>query len=110
MVWWQGPPWCVLRSRSVYLWRVMDYATTDDLLYTVQDLPASDWRAALKAAKPGQLCAGAWTYWSLILGLLPPGTVCDWPSLAHRLDVRHRSLLSQRALLDYVNRYGAQQS
>ncbi len=59
MVWWQGPPWCVLRSRSVYLWRVMDYATTDDLLYTVQDLPASDWRAALKAAKPGQLCAGA---------------------------------------------------
>ena len=82
----------------------------DDLLYTVQDLPASDWRAALKAARPSQLSAGAWTYWSLKLGLLPPGTVCAWPSLAQRLDVRHRWPLTQRELLDYVNRYSAQQS
>ena len=85
MVWWHGPPWCVLRNRNVYLWRVMDYATTESLLYTVQDLPAGDWRIALQAAKPGRLSAGAWTFWSLTLGLLPLGAVSDWPSLAHRL-------------------------
>ena len=105
MVWWHGPPWCVLRNRNVYLWRVMDYATTDDLIYTVRDLPAADWRTALQAAKPGRVSAGAWTFWSVKLDLLPLGTRCDWPSLAHRLDVRHRSSLSQRELLDYFNRY-----
>ena len=105
MVWWHGPPWCVLRNRNVYLWRVMDYATTEGLLYTVQDLPAGDWRIALQAAKPGRLSAGAWTFWSLTLGLLPLGAVSDWPSLAHRLDVRHRSPLSPRVMLDYVDRY-----
>ena len=62
MVWWHGPPWCVLRNRNVYLWRVMDYATTESLLYTVQDLPAGDWRIALQAAQPGRLSAGAWTF------------------------------------------------
>ena len=88
-VWWNGPPWTILRNASHYLWQVMDYGDMDDIQFTLKDVPRRLWLAALDDARPGQLSKGSYELWSLVLGRVkcedPP---CDWPDNAHRLDVR----------------------
>lgn len=88
-VWWNGPPWTVLRNASHYLWHVMDYGQADDIHFTLKDVPRRLWLAALADARPGQLSKGSYELWSLVLGRVkcedPP---CDWPDNAHRLDIR----------------------
>ena len=88
-VWWNGPPWTILRNASHYLWHVMDYGRADDIEFTVKDVPRPLWLAALDDARPGLLSKGSYELWSLVLGRVkcedPP---CDWPDNAHRLDVR----------------------
>ena len=87
-IWWNGPPWTVLRNASCYLWRVMDYGGTEDIRFTLHDVPASSWIRALQQARPGQLSKGSYVLWSLVFGLMQPGVRCDWPDTAHALDYR----------------------
>ena len=54
-VWWNGPPWTVLRNASHYLWHVMDYGGRDDVRFTQVDVPGEFWCLALEEARPGVL-------------------------------------------------------
>ena len=87
-VWFQGPPWTVLRNADHYLWSVMDYGATEDITFTLQDVPRSLWVKSLKDAHPGKLSKGAYVVWSLAFGLIALGTRSDWPDNAHMRDVR----------------------
>ena len=87
-VWWNGPPWTVLRNASRYLWHVMDYARTEDLRLTVMDVEERLWHRALDEATPGNLSKGSFVFWSLMLGRMELEERCSWPDDAHRLDYR----------------------
>ena len=93
-VWWNGPPWTVLRNASRYLWQVMDYGTDDDILYTRDDIPRDLWMIALQTARPGQLSRGSWILWSIAYGLIATTddyvAACrpDWSETAHKRDWR----------------------
>ena len=103
-VWWNGPPWTVLRNASHYLWQVMDYGTHEDIRHALRDVTEDSWLRALDEARPGLLSKGSYVLWSLVFGRMhlddPP---CDWPDSAHRSDVRplageSRERLRQRHL------------
>ncbi len=88
-VWWNGPPWTVLRNAHAYLWHVMDYGTDEDITFTLKDIDRSIWIEALDAARPGVLSKG-----SYVLGLLlfEHGNVevaqTTWTDDAHQRDFR----------------------
>ena len=93
-VWWNGPPWTVLRNAPRYLWHVMDFGTDDDIAYTRDDLPRDLWRHALRTARPGQVSRGSWILWSIAYGQFANTdeyiAACrrDWPETAHKRDWR----------------------
>ncbi len=97
-VWWNGPPWTVLRNAHVYLWHVMDYARYEDITFTLNDLPKPLWLDALDAATPGALSKGSYILWSI---WFERGDIDvrmrEWPDEAHRLDFRpHRNTPRER--------------
>ena len=87
-VWWNGPPWTVLRHGPTYLWQVMDYARDADIRLMLEDIEPERWREALTMATPGALSKGAYVLNSLRFGLMGPRDKCDWPHNAHRNDLR----------------------
>jgi len=87
-VWWNGPPWTVLRNSSHFLWHVMDYGSTEDVRFALRDTDEQLWVQALKDARPGLLSRGSYKFWSLAFDQMRPGEKCDWPDTAHRLDYR----------------------
>ena len=87
-VWFQGPPWTLLRNADHYLWSVMDHGKTEDIAFTLQDVPRPLWLKSLNNARPGMLSKGAYVVWSLAFGLIVPGTRCEWPDNAHLRDIR----------------------
>ncbi len=88
-VWWNGPPWTVLRNAHVYLWHVMDFGQSNDVFFTLKDVPKSIWLAALDAARPGVLSKGSYILWSVYFkrGDID-AHMQTWPDDAHRLDFR----------------------
>ena len=103
-VWWNGPPWTVLRNASCYLWHVMDYGRDEDIDHTLRDLPPSIWTRALDQAKPGLLSKGSYTLWSLVFDRVSLGWQCDWPDAAHALDYRMLSGESRERLRQRLRR------
>jgi len=89
-VWWNGPPWTILRNSSYFLWHVMDYGRTKDIRYALSNIPEQTWMLALDEARPGLLSRGSYVFWSLAFDRIAPADSCDWPDSAHRLD--HRPL------------------
>lgn len=87
-VWCMGPPWTVLRNAHVYLYHVLDFSTDDELHFTRRDVPESIWISAIKAAKKGDLSAGAYTVEGLHLGIFKPPYRCPWPTTANYHDFR----------------------
>ena len=87
-VWWNGPPWTVLRNASYYLWHVMDYGTDVDVAFTRSDVCERLWRQALRDARPGLLSRGSFVLWSCVFGLMADDAICPWPDTAHRKDFR----------------------
>ena len=87
-VWWNGPPWTVLRNASYYLWHVMDYGTDADVGFTRRDVPERLWRQALHDARPGLVSRGSYVLWSCVFGLMADDEICQWPDTAHLKDVR----------------------
>ena len=91
-VWWNGPPWTILRNSSAFLWRVMDHGADADIRDARRELDDELWLDALDAARPsGDLSRGSWLLWSLVCRRWSPGrheaaARVDWPAAAHRLD------------------------
>ena len=53
-VWWNGPPWTVLRNSSYFLWRVWDYATPEQLDYVRRTVARDAWLRANRRRRPGR--------------------------------------------------------
>ncbi|MDE2933044.1 MAG: hypothetical protein OXS47_04130 [Chloroflexota bacterium] len=87
-VWWNGPAWTVLRNASTYLWHVMDYGFTEDIGFTLREVERTRWVRALEVARPGALSKGSYVLWSCYFGLMADDAICDWPAMAHRLDLK----------------------
>ena len=87
-VWWNGPPWTVLRNALYYVWHVMDYGTDADVAFTRCDVSERLWRQALHDARPGLVSRGSYVLWSCVFGLMADDEVCQWPDTAHLKDLR----------------------
>ena len=99
-VWWNGPPWTVLRNAAHYLWHVMDYGRVEDVAHALRDVPRETWLWALDEAGPGLLSKGSYVLWSLHFGRMEPdGPPCPWPDAAHRLDCKPLRGASREDLL-----------
>lgn len=109
-VWWNGPPWTILRNSSVYLYQVMDYGRTPDIRFTTADVPKALWHLALEEARPGMLSKGAYMLWSLVLERQPPGFHCDWPDDAHVRDIRPLAHESRERLYERFEHWHRAQS
>ncbi|MCY3793718.1 MAG: hypothetical protein OXG51_05010 [Gammaproteobacteria bacterium] len=87
-VWWNGPPWTILRNAAHYLWHVMDYGRPEDVRHTLRDVSRETWIWALDEARPGLLSKGSYVLWSLTFDRIGLDDPCSWPDSAHRLDCR----------------------
>ncbi len=87
-VWWNGPPWTILRNSSYFLWHVMDYGDTEDIRHILKSISEQAWILALNEARPGLLSKGSYVFWSLAFDRIRIDEPCDWPDSAHRLDYR----------------------
>lgn len=107
-VWWNGPPWSVLRNSSYFLWRVWDYATPEQREYVRQTVPCEAWLRAIDDAVPGEVSRGATTLWALRFKRIEPSDYIDWPDTAHLRDYRPLAKLSKAQFLDRVRYSNAQ--
>ena len=103
-VWWNGPPWTIVRNADNYVWRVMDYGLDDDIDYEWRTLAEEVWLHALEVAKPrGDLSRGSWLFWSNVLRRWSPeryeeAVRLPWPDTAHRLDYKHLATATREEL------------
>lgn len=108
-VWWNGPPWTVLRNASNYLWHVMDYGRVEDVRFTQTDVPCGLWKQALEEARPGLLSKRSYVLWSLVFDRIKPGELSGWPHTAHRMDWRPLEWATREQLyLRHERRHHAQ--
>jgi len=107
-VWWNGPPWTVLRNSSYFLWRVWDYATHEQLDHVRRTVPDDAWLRAVDDAVPGEVSRGATTFWALRLHRIEPTDYIDWPDTAHLRDYRPLAKLSKAQFLNRVRYSNAQ--
>ncbi len=106
-VWWNGPPWTVLRNSSCYLWHVMDYASLEDLRFTWRDVSLELWRKSLDDARPGVLAKYNYVQFSILLGRISmDDPVREWPDNAHRLDFRMLAKNTREQMIQRHNRKG----
>ena len=66
-VWWNGPPWSVLRNGPVFLWQVMDFGSDAQIEAALDDIETSRWNEALV-----RLCARARDGAHALEGVLRP--------------------------------------
>ena len=67
-VWWNGPPWAILRNASFFLWRVWDYGQEGERDYAVKRIPKAAWIRAIDDAVPGEVSRGVVNYWGQRMG------------------------------------------
>ena len=85
-VWWNGPPWTVLRSARHYLYGVWDWGTREDYRFTLDDVCEELWRRAALAARPGEVSWGNCTLAGWLSGAWDIHTSAPLPRNAHVLD------------------------
>lgn len=99
-VWWNGPPWAILRNASFFLWRVWDYGREGERDYAVEHIPEADWIRAIDDAVPGEVSRGVVNYWGRRLGLIKDDEFVNWPDEAHIHDCRPHAGMSLTDLMD----------
>ena len=87
-VWWNGPPWTVLRNGPVFLWHVMDYGSDAHIEAALDDIKPSRWGDALERATVRTLSKGSYVLFSMLVGRTGPDAGCPWPARQHRNDIR----------------------
>ena len=110
-VWWNGPPWAVLRNSSHFLWRVWDYATPEQLDDAIRHIPKDAWLRAIDDAVPGEVSRGATMFWALRFNRIALTDYVHWPDTAHLRDFRPLAGLTKAEFLErvrYINRQKAE--
>ena len=87
-MWWNGPPWTVLRNSARFICHAIDHARDEDHDFLRQDLELERWTRALRTATPGTMSRSRYVLWSRTLGLMPVESSCDWTRKGHRNDFR----------------------
>ena len=87
-VWWNGPPWTVLRNGPVFLWQVMDFGSDAHIEAALDDIEMSRWNEALERATVRALSKGSYVLFSMLVGRTRPDDGCPWPARQHRNDIR----------------------
>ena len=54
-VWWNGPPWAILRNASFFLWRVWDHGRERDRDHAAERIPETDWIRAIFPVAVGSM-------------------------------------------------------
>ena len=98
-VWWNGPPWTILRNRNRYLQQIMEYADDEETEREREDIDEEDWREALRALKPGDMSWKSVAWWSIELELRELGSICRWPVGAHPRDLPLMRNLSREEVM-----------
>lgn len=83
-MWWNGPPWTILRNRHEFLAHAMDWADPDDFLFLWNTLPRADWIAMLKTRKPGQVSTRSYCLCMSMAGCLSSSDSLDDEWLENR--------------------------
>ena len=99
-VWWNGPPWAILRNASFFLWRVWDYGRESDRDYAAERIPEAHWIRAIDDAVPGEVSRGVVSYWGRRLGRIKDDEFVNWPDRAHLHDCRPYAGMSLRDLMN----------
>ena len=98
-VWCNGPPWTILRNRSMYLQHVMEEASLNEQEAELAAIDRADWQRALRELTPGGMSWRCVAWWSLELGLREYGSICEWPLGAHPKDMLVMRNLSREELM-----------
>lgn len=90
-VFWQGPPWGILRNGVAFLHRVVDYGWLEDAHYAYHAVPRSIWAKALDEARPGVIARCSFYFWSHVFGRDPQASGHDWDASRHIQDAFPRA-------------------
>jgi hypothetical protein len=82
-VWWQAPE-AALVDRHRVIAQVMNIGTFEDVRALLSKIGQSEFKSALREARPGEFSARSWQYWHLILGVTQFDSVPPLP--ARRFD------------------------
>lgn len=77
-IWWQAPE-AAIADRHRIIAQVMNLGTFEDVKALRQQVGESEYKQALREARPGEFSERSWHYWHLILGLAQPHTVPPVP-------------------------------
>lgn len=99
-MWWNGPPWTILRNRHEFLTHAMDWADPDDFLFLWNTVPRADWIAMLKTRKPGQVSTRSYCLCMSMAGCLSPRDSLDeeWLEDRHVKDLLFANRRTAREL------------
>lgn len=67
-MWWNGPPWTILRNRNAFLAHAMDWAFEEDLEYLLKSIARAHWLAMFATLRPGLVSARSYRYCRWRLG------------------------------------------
>jgi hypothetical protein len=77
-VWWQAPV-AAATDRHRVIAQVMNIGTFDDVRALLSQVGSSEFKAALRDARPGEFSERSWHYWHLVLGVTQPDSIPPMP-------------------------------
>ena len=88
-MWWNGPPWTILRNREVFLKQAMDWTSHEDFLYLWENIPREDWVGMLEGVRPGEVSRRSYRLCARMAGVLPIGVTpsVEWLPNLHVKDM-----------------------
>ena len=102
-MWWNGPPWTILRNRYEFLAHAMDFAHPDDFLFLWNTVPRADWITMLETRRPGQVSTRSYCLCMSMAGCLSPSDSLDeeWLENRHMKDLLFANRRTIRELREY---------
>ena len=85
-MWWNGPPWTILRNRNAFLAHAMDWAFEQDMEYLLITIPREHWIAMFATLRPGMVSARSYRYYRWRLGNREP-LPDEWQHRSHIKDL-----------------------
>lgn len=102
-MWWNGPPWTILRNGPSFLRHVMDHGRPDDVATCERVVPAELWTQTLLEAKPGSMSRTAHRWFCVKRGLFRIRDLPAWPR-SHLFDHRGRANEDRMRMYERITR------